>query len=272
MSALRRSLRAYPALLRIGLAEAVAYRTEFVVWMLTTTMPLVMLALWTAVARDGVYVAGVARFAQADFVAYYLAALVIRTLTGSWLVWEMNTEIRTGALSLRLLRPIHPLVAYSAEHLAAVPLRALLALPIAVIMLLATSGGRFVSDPVLIGVLMWSIVGAWLIMFLSMTAIGALGMFIDKSVAVYEVWLGIFAVLSGYMVPLALMPGWVRGVAEWLPFRYMLGFPVETMIGMTTRTAALRDLGVQWAWVVAFALLAGGVWRAGVKRFQAFGA
>ena len=33
----------------------------------------------------------------------------------------MNQEIRMGTLSLRLLRPIHPFVAYSAEHLAAIP-------------------------------------------------------------------------------------------------------------------------------------------------------
>ena len=103
-------LRAYTAILRIGLAESIAYRAEFVVWMLTTTMPLVMLALWTAVARSGGPFQG---FGQADFVAYYLAAMIVRTLTGSWVVWQMNQEIRMGTLSMRLLRPIHPFVAYS---------------------------------------------------------------------------------------------------------------------------------------------------------------
>jgi ABC-2 type transport system permease protein len=272
VSGLRRALRAYPALLRIGLAEAVAYRTEFVVWMLTTTMPLVMLALWTAVARGGVVAGDAVRFGSSDFVAYYLAALIVRTVTGTWVVWEMNQEIRTGTMSLRLLRPLHPLIAYSAEHLAAVPLRALLALPVAIIMLAAAGGGHLVSDPVLVGVLFASLAGAWLIMFMSMVAIGALGMFIDKSVAVFEVWLGIFGVMSGYMIPLGLMPGWVRTVADWLPFRYMLGFPVETMIGMTTRASALRSLAVQWGYVVVFVAVALAVWRAGVKRFQAFGA
>ena len=47
----RRSPRAFPTLLRVGFAEAVAYRAELLVWVLATTMPLVMLALWTAVAR-----------------------------------------------------------------------------------------------------------------------------------------------------------------------------------------------------------------------------
>ena len=42
-SAPSRTLRALPTLLRIGVAETVAYRAEFLVWMLTTTMPLIML-------------------------------------------------------------------------------------------------------------------------------------------------------------------------------------------------------------------------------------
>ena len=50
-SAARRMLRAYPTLLRVGLAEAIAYRAEFLVWMLATTMPLVMLAIMSAMAR-----------------------------------------------------------------------------------------------------------------------------------------------------------------------------------------------------------------------------
>ena len=44
-----RGFRAVPALMRIGFAEAVAYRAEFVIWMLSTTLPLVNLALWSAV-------------------------------------------------------------------------------------------------------------------------------------------------------------------------------------------------------------------------------
>ena len=38
--ALARAARAYPTLLRVGFAEAVAYRAEMLVWMLATTMPL----------------------------------------------------------------------------------------------------------------------------------------------------------------------------------------------------------------------------------------
>jgi ABC-2 type transport system permease protein len=62
---IRRALKAYPTLLRVGLSEVVAYRAEFLVWILTTNMPLVMLAIWHAVAADG----PVGRFDQTEFTA-----------------------------------------------------------------------------------------------------------------------------------------------------------------------------------------------------------
>ncbi len=268
MTGVRRIARAFPTLLRIGFAESVAYRAEFVVWMLTTTMPLVMLALWTAVARDGPF----GRFHSADFVAYYLAALIVRTLTSSWVVWEMNQDIRMGTLSLRLLRPVHPFIAYGASHLAAIPLRGAVALPIAIILLIAAGGGHVTRDPVVLALLPVVLLSAWTITFIAGCALGSLGMLIERSIAVWEIWMGLFAVMSGYLVPLELMPGWLSSLADWLPFRYTLGFPVEAIIGMAGRAEVLRGLLAQWGMIAALAALTAVIWRAGLRRFEAYGA
>jgi ABC-2 type transport system permease protein len=265
-----RNFRAVPALLRVGFAEAVAYRAEFVVWMLSTTLPLVNLALWSAVARESPN-GQFGEYSQGKFVAYFLAALIIRTVTGSWVVWEMNQEIRMGTLSMRLLRPIHPFVAYAAQHIAAIPLRAVIALPVAIIILLSVGGGYIAHDPLLIALIPLSVIGAWLITFVAMLVMGTLGLFMERSTAVFEVWLGMYAVLSGYLVPLKLMPSWLTEAASWLPFRYMLGAPVELIIGVSDRRLALQDLAIQYGWVAFFVILAALVWRAGVKRFEAFG-
>ena len=113
-----RAARALPTLIRVGMVEAIAYRAEMVVWLLTTTMPLVMLGLWTSVADEAPFRA----WATRDFVAYYLVALVVRNLTSNWVAWQISEEIRTGAVSGRLLRPIHPFLGYLGTHLGAVPL------------------------------------------------------------------------------------------------------------------------------------------------------
>ncbi len=262
-----RTARAVPTLLRVGFAEAVAYRAEFLVWLLSTNMPLVMLALWSAVARD----APVGRFGQREFVAYFLAALVVRLMTGAWVIWELNEEIRQGTLAFRLLRPIHPLLAYACENVAAMPLRLVLSLPVAVALLLSVGAARVTHDPLLLALFPLTVLGAWLITFMAMAVVGALAFYVDSAGSVFELWMGLFGVFSGYLVPLELYPQWVSTLARFLPFRYMLAFPVETIIGMQSRGRALAELGVQWLFVALLGAAAAAVWRLGLRRFAAFG-
>jgi ABC-2 type transport system permease protein len=262
-----RSVRALPALLRIGFAEAVAYRAEFLIWLLSTNMPLVMLALWTAVARE----APLGRWGPAEFTAYFLAALVVRLLTGAWVIWELNYEIRQGTLAFRLLRPVHPLLAYACENVAAMPLRIVLSLPIA-LALLVTSGAEHVTrDPLLLAMFPVAVFGAWAITFLAMAIVGTLAFWVESATSLFEVWLGLFGVLSGYLVPLDLYPPWVQAVARALPFRYMLAFPAELLTGALDRGAALRDLAIQWLFVGVLLAGARSAWRLGLRRFAAFG-
>ncbi|MCE9580557.1 MAG: ABC-2 family transporter protein [Deltaproteobacteria bacterium] len=265
---LRSTARAVPQLLRTGLAETVAYRAEFVVWMLTTTLPLVMLGLWTSVAADGEF----RGYSSPDFVAYYLAALIVRNLTGSWVVWQINDEIRRGILAMRLLRPVHPFVAYAASHVAAVPLRGLIALPVTVILLATTARDSLTHDPLQIALILPSLAGAWLLTFAFLFGLGCLAFFIDKSMALLDVYFGVFAVLSGYLIPLSMLPSWLPTVARWLPFRFMLSAPVEVITGRELGAGGAAQLvALQWGYAALILALALALWRAGVRRFEAVG-
>lgn len=264
---LRRAARAYPTLLRVGLSEVVAYRAEFVVWILTTNMPFVMLAIWHAVAAE----APVGRFSQTDFVAYYLGGWVIRLLTSTWLVWELSMEIRGGTLSTRLLRPLHPLFALSAEHLAALPMRALVVSPV-IAVLIAVAGPRLaIRHPVTAAIFVGSLVGAWLLIFFTMVLLASLSFFLESALGVFEMWLALHSILSGYLIPQELLPPWVAAIARRSPFDSMLAFPLETLTGLRDAHTALRDLGIQWLWIAAMVVAGLSVWSRGVRRYVAFG-
>jgi viologen exporter family transport system permease protein len=266
-SGARRALRAYPTLLRVGLSEVVAYRAEFVVWILTTNMPFVMLAIWHAVASDG----AVGRFGKTDFVAYYLGGWVIRLLTSTWLVWELSMEVRGGALSARLLRPLHPLFAFSAEHLAAVPMRLVIVTPVVAVLIWTAGDHLAIRDPRILAIFLASMVGAWLLIFFTMVLLGSTSFFLESGIGVFEMYLALFAVLSGYLVPLELLPPWVGRIARLSPFDSMLALPLETLIGLRDVGTAARGLAIQWGYVVVMATLGLSVWRRGVRRYVAFG-
>jgi ABC-2 type transport system permease protein len=267
VSELGRALRALPALFRVGFASALAYRSEFIVWILSMNMPLVMLAMWSAVARDG----PIGGFGGTQFTAYFLGTLMVRQMTSTWVVWELNMDIRQGTLAMRLLRPIHPFLGYAADNLAAIPLRALLALPVGVFALAFYAGDQVTRDPVLWLLLPPALVAAWLISFASMLCIGTLGLFWESSLALWDFWFGMFILFSGYLMPLALLPPWVGRLVNLTPFPYILSYPVQDMLGLVTRAAAVRALGVAWLYA-AFAVVAAlTLWRRGLARFAAYG-
>ncbi len=86
-------------------------------------------------------------------------------------------------------------------------------------------------------------------------------------------WLGLwlFVLLSGYLMPLAFFHPWLRLVTWWLPFRYTLAFPVETLLGLEPIGVALRSLAVQWTYVAGLLGLALLLWRRGVARYAVYG-
>jgi ABC-2 type transport system permease protein len=259
-------LKAYPQMLKTGFAEAVAYRAEFLIWMFSTNMPLVMLAIWAAAARSG----PVAGYSQNGFAAYYLCALLVRLMTGAWVVWELTMEIRQGTFALRLLRPMNPLWQMSAENLAAIPMRGVVALPVIGI-LLWFARGQLSHDPVHWVLLVPALLGAWLLYFLVQAIIGTLALRFESASSLFEAWLGFSNILSGYLIPLDLFPRGVRALSLALPFRFQLSYPIELMLGRWSRGESLELLAAQWAYVAVFFVLTRVAWRSGLRHYAAYG-
>jgi ABC-2 type transport system permease protein len=183
----------------------------------------------------------------------------------------MNRDIKEGTMSMRLLRPVHPLVAYAAENLAVLPLRLLLALPAALIALFIAGRAHVTHDPLLLLAFVVATGGGWLLAFGIMSIVGALAFFIESTTLVFEIWFGLFTLCSGYLVPLSLFPDWLRLPLDYLPFRPMLGLPVEILIGRLDRTQALAGIGIEWGYI-ALSFAAGiALFNRGAGRYAAYG-
>jgi len=263
-----RTLKALPTLLRVGVAETVAYRAEFLVWILTMTQPLIMLGLWTYVTRDGAF----RGMTSEDFTAYYLANLIVRQLTGNWVAWQLMEDIRLGTMSMRLLRPIHPFFAYAASHVAAIPFRTIVALPLAIILLASSGAQSLTHDPAQLAAFVPSLAFAWLITFAVMFALGSLAFFLTQTNALSQVYFGLFQIFSGYMLPLAIMPRTIAVIADWLPFKYTLAVPLQILTDKSLDARRIGELlAQQGAWTAAMLAVAIGVWRLGIRKFEAVG-
>lgn len=261
-------LRALPELFRIGFAELVAYRAAMVIWILSATMPLIMLALWNSVVTE----APLAGFGPTEITRYFAATLVVRQLTSAWLVWHLNYLIRTGALSARLLRPINPLLWEGVEMLAAMPLRLVVLAPMIVALILWRPELLAWPGLAAMGLFVISVSLAWLLGFLIQAIFGCLAFWLDQSDGVFGAWLVAWMLLSGYIAPLAMFPETLQHVLAWSPFRGMVAVPVELLGGFLAPRDALFDIAVQVGWVGILGVLTAVVWRTGLRRYGAFGA
>lgn len=256
-----------PMLLRIGLLENIAYRAELFVWVLSTTMPFVMLALLSAVAADG----PIGRFSLSDVRTYYLVTFAVRQLTGCWIGWQMNQEAKQGVLSARLLKPLHPVLFYAAETLGAIPLRLVVVLPAIAGAAFLDGGAHLSGAPLRVLTAIVAIAGGWAITFLANIAIGSLCFYLESTENVLTVWGILFFVFSGYLFPVELFPASWRAIVAFLPFRYQVGLGVEVTMGLHSGAELGRLLAAQWAWVLALLILSVGVFQRGLRRYAAYG-
>ncbi|RKH92356.1 ABC-2 family transporter protein, partial [Corallococcus sp. AB038B] len=144
----------------------------------STTMPLVNMVLWMAVAKS----APVGHFGQADFVGYFLATFAVRQLTSAWAAWLINWEVKQGTLAMRLLRPISPLWGYASDNVSGFPMRVVVALPVVLLSIALVGAHKAVPQHAWQwGLFLVAVLGGWAITFLANVAIGALSLFLDSS-------------------------------------------------------------------------------------------
>ena len=93
--------------MKTALAEQLQYRFAAVIYMSNRVIePTVLLAIWSAVATARGEVGG---YSAADLAAYFIATMVVNQLTYSATFHYFEWRVRSGELSLELLRPLHPI-------------------------------------------------------------------------------------------------------------------------------------------------------------------
>jgi ABC-2 type transport system permease protein len=267
---MRPALNKARALLVVWFSHMSAYRAEIVIWILTGSVPLIMLAIWIGKAQAGGGTVG--SFSAQDFAAYFLSAWLSQQMIVAWVSWELDFQIRQGTLSSKLLRPLNVFWEYVAMHIA----ERLVRLPIILVVLMAglllVPGTQITPDLPHALVYALSITLAWMIRFQIAYCIGLLTFWFDRATAIEDLYYTIAAFLTGAFAPLEFYPPAVRAAIEWLPFPYTIYYPVRILNGALDWPTTLRVLGVQLVWVLVFGVLRTLLWRRGLQRYGAVGA
>ncbi|MFB9236810.1 ABC transporter permease [Plantactinospora siamensis] len=263
---MRETLTAYPSLVRSATLVALTYRGRMALWVLAGTFPLLTMAVWLTVVAEGGPPQG---WTSGDFLSYYAAATVLWNLSGQHVVWEWDADMRSGDLSVRLLRPVHPFHQYAAGDLGHRVLFLVTLVPALVLVALLVPGVDYPMSPVRALAAAAALVLAYVLSLVMAATFALIGFWSTQTSNAWMLWWGLGSFASGWVAPLALMPDWLRTAALVLPFRATMGFPAELLMGRLDAAQTGYGFAVGLGWLAGFALLYRVCWRYGVRRYQA---
>lgn len=255
---------------QVTLAVMLQYRAAMVIWMIGHVIePLVYLVVWSTVS--GGQGGRIGDYSTGEFAAYFIVLMIINHTTFTWIMWEFEYRIKHGSLSFALLRPVHPIHADVADNVS----YKLITLPL---MFIIAGGMAAIFRPAF-SLVPWACLAfipvlglAFLIRFLLEWTLAQAAFWTTRVTAINHVYHVVLLFLAGQVAPLTLFPAPVQVLADILPFRYMVGFPVELLLGRLTPTETLTGIAAQVAWLVAGFVLMRLVWRAGIGKYSAVGA
>jgi ABC-2 type transport system permease protein len=260
----------YAATMKAAVQVQLQYRTANYAYMLgMVAEPVVYLVVWSTVAdTHGGSVNGIT---AGQFAAYYIVWTLVRNMNIVLTPFAWEQRIQQGELSGMLLRPVHPIhydLAYFAGWKVVV---VLLWIPIAAVLSIAFRPTFDISalDVVVFLVAIW---GAYLIRSMLLWVLGMITFWTTRVSAIYDTYFTAELLLSGRLVPLALLPAWAGTVANVLPFKYTFGYPIEVLAGSLSTRELFVGLGYQAVWIGVGLVLVAVVWRFGVRRFGSVGA
>lgn len=264
---MRDSAGAYAHLLRAGLLQALAYRAQLSLWLITSLFPLVMMTVWLSVVEQTGPAAGWDRPA---FVSYYVAAAVVFQLTSCFVTWRWDADMRSGDLSFRLLRPVPAVAHYVADELSIRLVTGALLVPVVVVADVLVTDVSFPLGPASLLVVPALVLGFALAVATSLVFC-MIAFWTTQAGNLYALWWGAGAFLSGWVAPVAVLPDAVAAAARVAPFWPVLGLPLELLLGRLAPVEVAAGFASALLWTTTLGLTARALWRRGVRRYQAVG-
>ncbi|OGK38076.1 hypothetical protein A3F03_02555 [Candidatus Roizmanbacteria bacterium RIFCSPHIGHO2_12_FULL_41_11] len=245
------------------------HRTRSLVWFLLSLFnPFMLLLFWTASAKDNQL--GI----DLTVISTYYLLLV---LGGSTLMAHQEEDvavmdIQKGALVKYLLRPIpYYFMRFSEEMHYRILQGGYGIVAIIILSNIFQISLKFVSDPLFLVLALVSCVLAYLLSFTYKMLLGILAFWLIETRAIFEFAEVVTLILCGFLVPLDLLPSWLKLVAQLTPFPYMIYYPLSALIGQFSLYGLASILAIQACWLGVFFLTYKLVFGAGIKRFTAVG-
>lgn len=258
-------LKQATTLLSVYYAFMVEYRAELFFWVLSNSLPIIFMGVWIQAAQGGSF-----GLSPLDFVRYFIAVFIVRQFTIVWVIWDVEKEVVEGRLSFRLLQPIDPVWHHVAGHLAERLARLPFVIALVGLFFLLYPESVWVPSVGQLALALLATALAFSLRFLMQYTYAMFAFWTERATAIEQFSLLFYLFLSGMIAPLNVFPPFVREIALWTPFPYMIHFPASILMGLEVNL--LRSFCTILGWGAIFFVLNRWLWRRGLKQYSGMGA
>lgn len=251
-------------------SEILSYRLNFIMWRFRVVLQLLtMFFLWNTLISKNSSLFG---YSQSQMLTYILGTSLMSSIVIATRTMEIGDQINNGTLSNFLIKPLSYMKYWFARDLGDKAMNLGFAFIEICLLIVIFRPALFIQlDPMF---LFFAIVSAFISMVMYFFFNYLLGLFGFWS---NEIWgpRFIFWILlnffAGSLFPLDILPQAVFNVLKFLPFTYLLYFPIKIYLGQLSIQFIVEGLVISILWTVTLYLLVHLVWIKGLKVYGSEG-
>lgn len=251
-------------IVKLSFKQQLAYRMALWAGLATNLFfGLLRAALLIALYGNQVEVNGLSLTGAVTYVGLTQAMIAYLTMFGSF---DMMNTIYTGAIGADLLKPVSYFLYWmgrdygkSLVNLLGRGILFMLAYSLFYPILLPVEVSQWVF-------LVISLALSWLISFSWRFLVSLAAFWSPDARGIMRIAYGMSQFLSGFILPLRLLPDWFTSLVSYTPFPSMVNTSVEIYLGILDRASLSNALVIQLVWFFALALIGHWVLRAGIRK------
>lgn len=257
----------YLRIFLLNCQEILEARSRMFVWfLLGCVSPLILILFW----RGANPIEG---WTFSQIASYYLLVIILNSFLMSHHEDTVaRIDIQEGGLTAYLLKPFSYIKLKFFHELSYRLLQGFSAVVLLILFIIFfPSLFVFTNSSVIFSLSIILTIGAFFLGFLFKTIVGLMAFWFTDARGAFETGEVLLFIFAGYLMPIAFFPHWLEQVSTYLPFAYMLYFPIIAFEGKLTEIQLLQVLVTQSVWIGVLFLLYKKMWAAGVKKYTAVG-
>jgi len=250
--------------------QTFAYRVSFVMWRLRNIIPLLTIYfLWFAVLPSGKNLFG---YSQTLMLTYILGTSLVESIVLSSRTYVVGEEINNGNLINFLLKPINYFLYWFSMDLGDKAVNICFSLiELSLIFIILKPPFFFQTNMFYILFFILSIISALFIYFFINFLLGLIGFWSPEVWAPRFIFITLLGFFAGSFFPLDILPKAIFEIVKFLPFTYLLYFPLKIYLGQLSLAEIASGLTISVFWIFAVYFIVRAIWQKGLKSYSAYG-